>query len=197
MKIYATKTSNDNFLVNVDNTVFLYTDQHKKHVIREISEKEMEIAWNTWAKEHYQEEFEREELSKEVLNFIDARINAYKLETNKFEEHLSKIEFYKSDFYSIVKSREADWGRHDYSHAIGGDPINLTDTEIHNLFKMFLNQEPYIEAVLSDIRWIESGGCEGDDLYPVTMQATLLGNGKYFIEINSRNNTDIYLYEVS
>ncbi|MDR2223776.1 MAG: hypothetical protein LBE34_13740 [Flavobacteriaceae bacterium] len=204
MKIEATSTKNSNYILNVSNTLFLYVDENKESILREVFEKEYLYSKNTWMQHSYTEEIDVQDLSEDIEKYITDRYDAYKLKISKFREELEEIKFFESSFYDIVMRREASFSRHEYSHGIASDPISLSDTEIHNLFKRFLNKESYIEETLSNIIWIESGSCEGDELFPVIMKATLLGSGKYIIEIDYREfhterkyETDIYLYSVS
>ena len=79
---------------------------------------------------------------------------------------------------------------HPESYSEASDPIPCTDKDIAKFINKLVNKVDKAELIVSDIKWIEYNNCEGDELYPVIMRATLLPDGRYFIEIEYYNHEE-------
>lgn len=77
----------------------------------------------------------------------------------------------------------ADSTSHEMSNARAGGAIPCSDMDIFYFVRDIINGEEKVRLTVSDIHWEESGGCVGDDLYPVTLIATKLPDGRYFMEL--------------
>jgi hypothetical protein len=94
----------------------------------------------------------------------------------------------------VVEYREmADYSLHQYSNGGASAVQPCSDRDVYDFLTKLLQGEPVAQLVISDIEWHTSGNCVGDELYPVTLSATKLPDGRYFLELDTIKGSEEFI----
>lgn len=95
----------------------------------------------------------------------------------------------------VVKFRHsADWTCHEYSRGHASKPMPCKDVEIAEFVQQLDSGADTAELTVSDIYWEESGNCVGDNLYPVTLKAVKLPDGRYYLRLEGLFDDEVSGY---
>lgn len=102
---------------------------------------------------------------------------------------LKQVEMIQNSIISLIEQyrHRATYTTHSMSRSWATDPIPCTDLEILAFVQKIANKENEADLVVSNIDWDEFGNCEGDQLYPVYMNAVKLPDDRYFVTIEGYN----------
>jgi hypothetical protein len=104
----------------------------------------------------------------------------------KMEAELKKVGLEKEELFQLLYGfrNNASYTMHEYSNGRVSKAIPLPEESLLRICLDFYEaKKMVIKTILSDIDWVESGGCSGDELYPVTLEAVKLPNGSYYGQI--------------
>lgn len=95
----------------------------------------------------------------------------------------------------VIEYREkADWTCHRYSNSHATNPRPCTDRAVKDFFSEIETGREIARLVISDIQWEKYSNCEGDDLYPVILNAVHLPDGRYFFELTGHFDTREFVF---
>ena len=174
-------TATGNFFVKLEENIFAYFNQSGK-ILRFAPENE----WN-WANRKFAS-------GADVSNVIKKSIwNTFLAK----KEEIERVNFFVESFFGLILRYKgmATFTRHQYSNMCAEKSGDIPDFEIFEVFqKMKLNYES-IKFTISDIRYVETGNCVGDELYPVECKMTLLPDKRYYIEISGYRDREEFMDE--
>jgi len=175
-------TATGNFFVKLEENVFAYFNQGGK-ILRFAHEGE----WN-WASKKLPSGDDVSDVIKKSIwdNFIAKK------------EEIEKVSFFTESFFALILRYKgmATFTRHEYSNMSAETSGDISDFEIFEVFQKMQNHQDLVKFTISDIRYVEHGNCEGDELYPVKCKMTLLPDKmRYYIEITGYRDRDDFCDE--
>jgi hypothetical protein len=98
-----------------------------------------------------------------------------------------KVEIEKEELFIFLNQyrEKANYSLHEFSRGEVSEVIPMSEKDLLSTCLAFYEGVAVtITGVLSDIEWEKSGGCVGDELYPVNLEAVKLPDGRYWGKVS-------------